>query len=94
MRILALARDIPGTPPEASPHLDAEALRVWELHQAGLLREIYFRASRRDAVLLLECAGEAEARDVLASLPLVRKGLITFEVVPLVPCDGFPRRFR
>ncbi|WP_157367295.1 hypothetical protein [Aminiphilus circumscriptus] len=45
-------------------------------------------------MLLLECAGEAEARDLLASLPLVRKGLITFEVIPLVPCDGFPRRFR
>ncbi|WP_300525191.1 muconolactone Delta-isomerase family protein [Aminiphilus sp.] len=95
MRILALARDVPGTHPEAfAPHLDAEALRAWELHQAGLLREIHFRASRRDAVLLLECADEAEARDALASLPLVKEGLITFEVIPLVPYDGFARLFR
>lgn len=95
MRILALARDVPGTPFDAfAPHLDAEAFRVWELCRAGLLREMYFRASRRDAVLFLECADEAEARDALASLPLVREGLITFEVIPLVPYDGFARLFR
>jgi hypothetical protein len=38
-------------------------------------------------------APEAEARDALASLPLVEEGLIIFEVILLVPHDGFARLF-
>ena len=94
MKILALERDLPGVSAERFlPHLKAEAARVWELYQAGVLREIYFRQDRTNAVVVLECAGEEEAREVLASLPLVREGLTTFEIIPLVPYPGFARLF-
>jgi hypothetical protein len=62
--------------------------------QEGVIRELYFRADRREAVLLLECPDEAYARATLPSLPLVRGGLITFEMIPLAPYDGFARLFK
>lgn len=94
MKILALESEVPGVAAEAfKPHLQAEAARVWELQQAGVLREIYFRADRSDAVLVLECADVAEAQRVLGTLPLVRKGLIAFDVIPLKPYPGLARLF-
>ena len=94
MKILALEQELPGVRGEQfHPHLKAEAARVWELYQAGVLREIYFRQDRTTAVLVMECADVEEARDVLATLPLVREGLIVFEVIPLAPYPGLSRLF-
>ena len=94
MKILAMEKEVPGVVAAAfHPHLQAEAARVWELQQAGVLREIYFRQDRSDAVLILECADAAEAQRVLGTLPLVRAGLIAFEVIPLKPYPGLARLF-
>ncbi len=94
MRILAIEKETPDVPAEAyGPHLRAEARRVWELYQAGSLREMYFRQDRTSAVLMLECATAGEAHALLNTLPLVQTGLIAFEVIPLVPYPGFARLF-
>jgi len=94
MKILALEKDVPGIAPEQfHPHLRSEAARVWELYQAGALREIYFRQDRHAAVLVLKCATLEEAESLLESLPLVKQGLIEFEVIPLAPYPGFARLF-
>ena len=94
MKILAMESESPGVKPEQyRPHLKLEARRVWELYQNGTIRELYFRADRSEAVLMLECADVNEAQQTLASLPLVQAGLITFEVIPLVPYPGFARLF-
>lgn len=95
MKILALETSLPEVSPAAftPDRLRREAARVWELQQAGVLREIHFRADRREAVLELECADLAEAQAALATLPLVCEGLIGFEVIPLVPYPGLARLF-
>ena len=94
MKILAMEVEKEGIKPEQfAPHLKAEARRVWELHQSGAIRELYFRANRSEAVLILECADMAEAQQKLGSLPLVQAGLICFEVIPLIPYPGFARPF-
>jgi len=94
MKLLALERALPrGSAAECAPYLKSEAARAWELHQAGIIRELYFRADRSEAVLVLECDGPEQCRDVLATLPLVRAGLIEFEIIPLVPYSGFGRLF-
>ena len=95
MKILALETDAPGADKGAftAALLQAEARRAWELLQAGVVRELYFRADRHAAVLVLECASTEEAQAVLATLPLVAAGLITFEVIPLAPYPGFARLF-
>ena len=94
MKILALERDVPGaTSEQFQPHLKAEAARVWELYQAGVIREPYFRQDQTSAVLALECADLEDARRALDTLPLVRAGLISFDLIPLIPYPGFSRLF-
>jgi hypothetical protein len=94
MKILALEVETPGVSgKQFRPHLEAEAARVWELYQAGVIRELYFNPERHTAVLVLECADQEEAGQALSTLPLVQAGLIRFEVIPLVAYDGFARLF-
>ena len=94
MKIIAMEIETEGvTSEQFEPHLKSEAMRVWELYQAGTIREFYFREDRPEAVLMLECADTSEARKMLESLPLVKAGLITFDLIPLVPYPGIARLF-
>ena len=95
MKILALEHELAGATLEKFQQLArAEAARAWELYQQGSLRELYFRADRREAVLVLESEDVESARQVLETLPLVKHGLITFELIPLVAYPGFARLFQ
>jgi hypothetical protein len=94
MKMLALEKEVPGVTEEAfKPYLKEEAARVWELYQAGTFRELYFRRDEPSAVLILECQSIEQALGLLDTLPLVREGLITFDVIPLIPYPGFARLF-
>ena len=94
MKILAMEIEVRGVKPEQfQPHLKAEAQRAWDLHQRGTIRELYFRADRSEAVLMLECTDVNEAQQILQSLPLVQAGLIAFEIIPLIAYPGFARLF-
>jgi hypothetical protein len=94
VKILAIERDLRPLPEaRRSALLLQEARAVWELQQSAVLREIYFHRDRPQAVLVLECGGEMEARTVLGTLPLVAEGYTAFEVYPLVPYPGFARLF-
>jgi muconolactone delta-isomerase len=94
MKILALEHELSaGTAEKFQQHARAEALRVWELHQQGIIRELYFRADRNEAVLILECEDVEAAQQALATLPLVEHGLIKFELIPLKAYPGFARLF-
>jgi muconolactone delta-isomerase len=95
MKILALEQELPSATPEAfQQHAQAEARKAWELHQKGLIRELYFRADQSSAVLVLECDSTGEAANILAELPFVREGLISFELIPLKAYPGFARLFK
>ena len=94
MKMIALEKERPGvTPDQYQPYLRPEASRVWELYQSGHVREAYFNAEKHTAVLVLECSNLQEASTILQTLPLVEAGLITFDLLPLVPYDGFARLF-
>ncbi len=95
MKVLALEKDVPGvTEAQLTDELLAEeAAKAWDLYEAGVLRELYFHAEKHEAVLMLECANVQEARSRLSELPLVRAGLIDFEIIPLAPYPGFARLF-
>ncbi len=94
MKILAIEHELPGaTAGQFQAYLQDEALQAWRLYQAGVIRELYFRADQNTAVLVLECKDVAEAEAVLAALPLVKAGLIEFDLIPLMPYPGFSRLF-
>ena len=94
MKVLAIEKDVPGVSREQfTPHLKAEAAKAWELYKAGIFREIYFRQDKPQAVIMLECKDSDQAKQILDTLPLVREGLISFELMPLGPYPGFERLF-
>ena len=94
MKILAFEHELPeATADNFWVCAKDEARTVWALHQAGVIREMYFRADRSEAVLVLECASVNEAWEVLTTLPLVQNRLITFDVIPLKPYSGIERLF-
>ena len=94
MKILAIEKETPGVAEERfEPLLKSEATRAWELYQSGVIREMYFRADRDEATLVLECADTHEAETILGTLPLVEAGLISFDLIPLKAYPGFARLF-
>jgi len=95
MKVLALEREVPGVTDDRFTEgiLEAEARKAWGLYQSGVLRELYFSADKHEAVLVLESASVEDARSQLAELPLVRAGLIDFQLIPLRPYPGFERLF-
>lgn len=94
MKILAIEHELPGASGDAfKPYMKAEAMRAWELHQSGVVRELYFRQDRNEAVLVMEAPTIGEAKAALDTLPLVKTGLIEFELIPLKAYPGFARLF-
>jgi hypothetical protein len=96
MKMLAIEREIPGVLDSqfTSDLLKSEAEKAWQLHISDVVREMYFSEDQHNAVLVLECSTVEEARRSLSELPLVRNGLIAFDVIPLAPYTGFSRLFR
>jgi hypothetical protein len=89
VKILALAHPLKEVnPAEIFPIIKAETLRAWELIQANILREVYFREGSRLTVLIMECASVDEAKAALDTLPMVKAGVINFELIPLAPFDS------
>jgi hypothetical protein len=95
MKIFALEQEVPGVTDNqfTDEILEHEARKAWELYQSGVLRELYFSADKDEAVLVLECDTAEDARRQLSELPLMRAGLIDFQVIPLVAYSGFERLF-
>ena len=94
MKFMLLEKEIGEPAPEAfHAHLEAEARHVWELVQQGIVRETYFNSDQHTAVLVLECASREEVEKHITGFPLVKAGLIDFEIIPLQPYDGFARLF-
>jgi hypothetical protein len=94
MKILALEKEVGKVQQdEYDPYLLDEAAKVYEFYLSGVIREFYFHETDHTAVLILECTDADEAQKVLSNLPLVKAGLITFDVIPLVPYSGFSRLF-
>lgn len=94
MRIIAIEVEKPGlNKRDFVPHLRDEAKQGWELYKKGFIREMYFREDKPEAVLILEAKDVDEAKKKLSELPLVKNGLITFELIPLKPYHGFERLF-
>jgi hypothetical protein len=92
MKFLAREQDVPGFAPEAyAPFLKDEAKMVLRLYEKGIIREIYFASPSHEAVIILECPTIDTARESLSQLPLVRSGLIAFQIEELVAYNGFSR---
>jgi len=91
MKFLAIEIEKEGlSSKDFQPHFKNESLKVLELYEKGIIREIYFDQDHC-AVLILECNNLNEAKSILNELPLVSNGLISFSIRELSPYTGFSR---
>jgi hypothetical protein len=91
MKILAIENEMDGVEwDKLEDLLKEEARHVYQLYLSDALREIYF-TENKNAVLVLEAADREAAIHLLDSLPLVKSGMIRFEVMELKPYTGYER---
>ena len=91
MKILAIEKELKAVDwKNESQTLIEEAKSAYKLMLSGNLREIYF-SENKNAVLILECENKIVAKQLLDKLPLVKKGIIDFEIIELHPYTGFTR---
>lgn len=64
--------------------MNAEMDTALHLYQEGVLHEAYMDDTYTSAVLLLDANDLAAATDQLSRYPMVRNGLIQFQLTPLV----------
>lgn len=95
MKILALeVENYPVNWNEVEPVLlQSEAKRVFDLEQQDLIRNIYFRADTKSAVIEWEADSIDTVNQFLSDFPLVKAGFIHFDVFPLIPYTGLNRLF-
>ena len=75
---------------DPTPHLHAEAARTAELQQDGLVELMLLKADWSGAVLLLRTSDLAAAREAVDSLPLVTKGITSFELTEVITPGSIP----
>jgi len=86
MMVLAVSHNA-GDP---TAYLQAEARRMAELQQAGLVELMLMKADWSGAVLLLRAADMAAARKAVDSLPLVTNGITSFELTEVITPGSIP----
>jgi hypothetical protein len=88
MKIVAIVHRADRPQAEFDPHLAEEAKVAMRMWAADDIRELYSRADGKGAVIVFE-AGDAAAADAhMKTLPLVKAGLLTYELYPLKPYRG------
>jgi hypothetical protein len=94
MKILAIEKEISNDYKSNKERLLCdEAKSIYQLYLNDYLREIYFN-EHHNAILILEHKSIEEAKKVLEELPLVKNGMIEFDLMELKPYTGFSRLFK
>ena len=81
---------------EFQPYLEPEAERARELHSQGVFRSIWTYANEegkpKGAVLEMDGDGPEEIDAILKTLPMASAGMITWEILRILPYRGFAPR--
>lgn len=86
MKIIAISKLPPGITVEALKHHQVtEAAKAWQFYKSGVFYEIYLRTDQPGAVVVMECADVEEAKAKIDTLPMVKAGVLDFDVIPLGP---------
>jgi len=84
MKLFAVDRILPtATEENIRGVVIREALHIWMLYTKDIVRETYFRKDRPGVILVLEAENVAEAKKVLSTFPMVRAGVIDFDIIPV-----------
>jgi len=78
---------------EQAQLLKQEAKVLWDLQKNGIIRNIWFTRNTREAILIIEADDTIRIKGIIDTFPLVKEGLITYDIVELVAYDGYERLF-
>ena len=85
-KLLAIGtRTAQGTPDAIGPTLPYEVRATVQLYLDGKIDQWFVKQDRSGVVFLLRGTDADQATAMLADLPLVVAGMMTFEVIPLAP---------
>ena len=94
MKIIAIARMNAGVDPAViEANQLSEASATWDLYQSDFLREFYFRADGPGVVLMVEAGSIEEAQVRLDTVPMVKAGVLDWQLTPLKPFPVFAHLF-
>ncbi|XPV75426.1 MAG: YciI family protein [Desulfovibrio sp.] len=88
MKIIAVEKLLPAAEENRekfSELLPEQMKHSVKMHLANVVREFYMRTDQPGSVLILEVDDEEQAKSFLNNLPLVKEGLIEFDLIPLGP---------
>ncbi len=74
--------------------LKQEAKVLWNLQKNGIIRNIWFTRNTSEAILIIEADDTIRTKEIIDTFPLVKEGLITYDIVELVAYDGYERLFK
>jgi muconolactone delta-isomerase len=90
MQFLTISRLLPGVSGDSLAILgQQESQRARTLYVEGHLRQIWYRDDTSGACLLWEADSEDQVRNMLATLPFAKAGLLEITIIPLRPYAGF-----
>lgn len=90
MKVLVIVhRNSDRAASEFNALLEPGAAHARGLYAAGTAREIYSRADGNGSVLILEVQDEAEAKAIAEALPVIKAGLMHYEIYGLKPYRAF-----
>lgn len=87
--IAVMTRKPEFAPQDFAPYLDEEGRRAIELYAAGTFRQIMSRTDGRGAVIVIEADDQAAAEAALRSLPLVERGMLTYDIYGVTAYRAF-----
>ncbi len=86
MQILAIERFTDDRyAKNAKAYLRKNDRYILECHKRGIIQAYWSRGDRAGTVLMLEVDSLESVKKVLKSMPLVKKGIVTYNLVPLEP---------
>jgi hypothetical protein len=85
MKVFAIASaPAPLTPEQLGPHMPSEVHSTLKLYLDGKVEQFWFR-DKAGPIFLMDVESVEQARATLAALPLVASGLMTYELLPVMP---------
>ena len=65
----------------------------WDLQKNEIIRNIWFTKNSKETILIIEAEDSKRTKEIIATFPLVKESLITYDIVELVAYDGYERLF-
>jgi hypothetical protein len=73
------------TMPDFQPYIVPEEKQVWALYSAGVIREMYVQLEPMRVMFICEAADRTEMDKHVASLPMVKAGMLNIDIAEMGP---------